>query len=104
VTLYRVVVTPEAESGITKALLYIHERSPRNAGKWLRDLYAEIDTLERAPKRCAIARENQYFDETLRQLIFKSHRIIFRIEETTRTVHILFPGHGRQRAVREAPF
>jgi plasmid stabilization system protein ParE len=98
---YRVIVTPEADCGITEAFLYSHGRSPLNAAKWLRGLYGRIDTLESAPKRCAFARESQYFGEALRQLVFKSHRIIFQIEETSKLVYVLYVRHVRQRAVGE---
>jgi hypothetical protein len=86
---YKVLVTPEAELGVISALRYIEEHSPFNAEKWLRGLYSRIDTLEQMPSRCARAREAQYFGEELRQLIFKSHRIVFRIEEKALIVRVL---------------
>ena len=39
---FRVIVTPEAESGIREAFAYIFERSPLHAERWIRQLYAEI--------------------------------------------------------------
>lgn len=42
------------------------------------------------PQRCPLARENDYFDDTLRQLLVKSHRIIFRIEEPAKIVRVLY--------------
>jgi plasmid stabilization system protein ParE len=93
---FRVFVTPEAELGIVSAFRYIEEHSPLNAEKWLRGLYARIDTLEQMPERCALAREAQFFGEDLRQLIFKSHRIVFRIEEEARIVRVLYILHGKQ--------
>jgi plasmid stabilization system protein ParE len=95
---YKVFVTPEAELGIISAFRYIEEHSPLNAEKWLRGLYSRIDTLEQMPTRCALAREAQYFSEDLRQLIFKSHRIVFRIEEQARVVRVLYVLHGKQLA------
>ena len=98
---YEVIVTPEAEAGITAAFRYIHNNSPRNASKWLRALYSKISTLESFPGRCSIARERDYFEEELRQLVFKSHRIVFQIEEKSRIVRVLYFVHGRQRTVGE---
>ncbi len=98
---YQVIVTPEAEAGILAAFRYIHDDSPRNAGKWLRALDSKISTLERFPGRCPIAREQEYFEEELRQLVFKSHRIVFQIEEKPRIVRVLYFVHGRQRAIGE---
>ena len=67
---YVVIVTPEAETGIVTAFQYILERSPSNAEKWLRALYKKIDSLEQMPERCPLARENEYFEDTLRHLVF----------------------------------
>jgi plasmid stabilization system protein ParE len=98
---YEVIVTPEAEAGIVNAFEYINERSPENASRWLRGLYGKIDTLEQMPARCALARENEYFEDVLRQLLFKSHRIVFRVEEADRIVRVLYVRHGKQRAIGE---
>jgi plasmid stabilization system protein ParE len=99
---YEVIVTPEAEAGIVSAFQYINERSPGNAAKWLRGLYREIDTLETMPERCSLARENEYFEDTLRQLLFQSHRIIFRVEQAERIVRVLYMRDGKQRSVGES--
>jgi plasmid stabilization system protein ParE len=98
---YQVIVTPEAEEGIVSAFEYINERSPENAAKWLRGLYLEINTLETVPERCSLARENEYFEGTLRQLLFKSHRIIFRVEQAEKIVRVLYVRHGKQRTAGE---
>lgn len=98
---YEVSVAPEAEAGIISAFQYIDEGSPENAAKWLRALYRAIATLETSPKRCALARESEYFADTFRQLVFKSHRIIFRIDESEKLVRVLYVRHGSQRTVGE---
>ena len=94
---YRVLITPEAEQGVLDAFRYIDERAPISAERWLRKLYRRIDTLERMPRRCALAPESDYFGEELRQLIFESHRIVFRIEDAAGIVRVLFVVHGKQR-------
>ena len=98
---YSVVVTPEAESGIREAFTYIWERSPIQAERWLRRLYAKIDTLEQFPERCAFARERDYLEEELRQLIFMSHRVVFKVDKPVSTVYILHVRHAKQRAIGE---
>ena len=98
---YQVIVTPEAQAGIREAFAYIHDRSPLNAARWLQALYGEIDTLERFPERCAFAREREYLDEDLRQLIFKSHRIVFTVEKKKKRVYVLYVRHAGRRAVGE---
>ena len=98
---YRVIVTPEAETAINQAFEYILKASPLNAARWLRNLYAKIDTLERFPERCARALEESYFDADLRQLVFQSHRIIFRVDKTAHTVWVLCARHSARLALGE---
>ncbi len=43
---YEVIISPHAEDSIISAFRYIHERSPVNAARWLKDLYSCIDSLE----------------------------------------------------------
>lgn len=99
---YAVIVTPEAEKNIEAAFSYIYDRSTRNAGKWIRGLYHEIDSLELFPHRCGIAPDSRFVGEELRHLIYKSHRVIFRIEERHRIVRVLHVRHAARRAWGEA--
>ena len=98
---YHVIVTPEAQAGIRHALEYIHENAPANAARWLQELYKQMDTLERFPGRGAFAREREYLDEDLRQLVFKSYRIVFQINEQENTVYVLYVRHAKRRTVGE---
>ena len=98
---YHVIVTPEAQAGILEAFGYIHERAPLNAARWLQALYAEINTLERFPERCAKARECEYLDEDLRQLVFKSHRVVFAVRKEEKRVYVLHVRHAKRRAIGE---
>ena len=70
--------------------------------KWLRSLYRQIDTLENLPERCAFAREREFLEGDLRQLIFKSHRIVFRIDKTKSLVSVVYFRHTRQLAIGES--
>jgi len=98
---YEVIVTPEAQEGIRSSFRYIRERAPLNASRWLQGLYDRIDTLERFPERCGFAREREYVEEDLRQPIFKSHRVIFRIDTARKTVYVLHVRHAKRRAAGE---
>jgi plasmid stabilization system protein ParE len=102
VTTFKVVVTPEAQTGIRLAFRFIHERSPGNAARWLQGLYVAIDSLERFPDRCAYAREREYVEEDLRQFVYESHRVVFRVDHPRKTVFVLFFRHAGQRAVGES--
>jgi plasmid stabilization system protein ParE len=98
---YEVIVTPEAQSGIREIFEYIHERAPLNASRWLQGLYDQIHTLERFPERCTFAREREYLEEDLRQLVYKSCRIVLRVDKPRKTVWILNVRHAKRRAVGE---
>lgn len=98
---YEVIVTPEAQAGIRESFNYIHERAPLNGARWLQGLYRQIDTLERNPERCSFARERAYLEEDLRQLVFKSHRIVFKVDRARSTVYVLYVRHARRRAIGE---
>jgi plasmid stabilization system protein ParE len=98
---YLVIVTPEAEANIAAAYEYIAARSPMNAATWLRDLYQQIDGLEEFPRRFGEAREQPHVSMEIRQAIFKSHRIIFTIDDASRTVYVLYIRHGKMRAIGE---
>ena len=98
---YVVIVTPEAEANITAAYEYIAARPPMNAAGWLRDLYQQIDGLEEFPRRFAEAREQEYVSDEIRQAIFKSHRIIFTIDDASGTVYVLYVRHGKMRTIGE---
>ena len=65
---------PEAESGIREAFSYIQERSPLNAERWLLGL---------------------------RQLIYKSHRIVFRVNRQQQRVAVLYVRHAARRTIGE---
>ncbi len=98
---YRVIVTPEAEASIRESFLYILARSSLNAERWICRLYAEIDTLETFPERCAFAREREYLDDDLRQLLFKSHRVVFSVDKASSTVYVHEVRHAKRRALGE---
>jgi plasmid stabilization system protein ParE len=61
----------------------------------------EIDSLERFPERCPYAREREYLEVDLRQLVYKSHRVVFHVDKPKRTVYVLYVRHGKRSAVGE---
>jgi plasmid stabilization system protein ParE len=97
---YQVIITPAAEADVIESMQYIHARSPLNAARWLRMLYKAIGELGefhgygRAP-------ESDWLDFELRQKVFKSHRIVYSVDEKKRIVHVHFVRHGARRGVGE---
>lgn len=98
---YRVVFDPDARDEALAAAEYIALEAPLNAIRWYRGLEKAIKSVEYMPNRCAIARETEFLGVELRNYIYKSHRIIFRVFEKTRTVRILHVRHASRRAIGE---
>jgi plasmid stabilization system protein ParE len=96
---YSVIVTPEAVDNIAAAYDYIAQDSPSNAADFIRGVFEQIDGLEQFPRRFGRAREQAHFPEEIRQLIFKSYRIIFTIDDTAGTVHVVHVRHGKMRSI-----
>jgi plasmid stabilization system protein ParE len=99
---FRVVIQPGAEAEVAQAFAYIHARSPANAEKWLRGLYAVIATLESMPGRCGLARESRAFELEIRQLLYGKRQHKYRILFTVRgdTVNVLHVRHAARDALR----
>jgi plasmid stabilization system protein ParE len=99
--IYTVEMTPTAETELLHAFLYIHERAPGNARKWLTEIDVAIASLNKFPARCPLAPEAEHLGEALRHYIFKSHRVIFFIDEPRKIVQVLYVRHAKMRALGE---
>lgn len=96
---YRVVIEEQAAADITEYGLWIAEQgSPQNAARWVDSIEKEILTLAAMPQRCPLAPEAAAFDLAVRQLQFKSHRILFVVRRTA--VHVLHVRHGARLPMR----
>lgn len=91
---YAVVFDPHAQEEALEAAAYIALHSPTNAAKWYAGLVKAIKSLDILPTRCAVAPEAHFLGEELHHYIYKSHRLIFRVEEKTKTVRVLHVRHG----------
>ena len=86
---YRVELSPGVDDEIRAAASYIASDSLPAAEKWLDGIYNTIQSLRSLPERCGVIREHEEFEEELRELRYKSHRIIFVVEERiVRVVHV----------------
>ncbi|HLL48217.1 MAG TPA: type II toxin-antitoxin system RelE/ParE family toxin [Longimicrobiaceae bacterium] len=95
---FSVLIQPPAEDDAEAAYLYIQERAPQAAEAWLDGLLAAIETLSTMPERCALAPENDAFAEEIRQLLYRSHRVLFTVRGAE--VHILHIRHVAQDRLR----
>jgi plasmid stabilization system protein ParE len=100
---YKVIFRPEARDEALDAADYIAEHgSPDIALHWYEGLEAAIRSLESMPARCGYAREHEAFPGVeLRQLVYKSHRMIFTIRENE--VHVLHVRHVAQANLEAMP-
>lgn len=100
---YRVIIAPNAQQEIREAFAFISRGAPLNATRWIRGIYERIAGLEVMPERCELAREAGFIEGVVvRQIIFKSHRIIFFVDEPSTSVHVVSVRHVARRAMGES--
>jgi len=100
---YRIEISSVAELEADNALLRTSQfTSPERARQWYEGLIRAIESLSEMPKRCTLARENEYFSKEIRQLLYgrgrNSYRILFTLVEGNEepTVRILHIRHSSQ--------
>ena len=91
-------ITPRAEAEIRAMHLYLYERSPVVADRWVRDVYRTIADLGTFAGYAA-ARESATLGLPLRQRVFQSYRIVFSVDDARATVTVHFVLHAAQRTV-----
>jgi plasmid stabilization system protein ParE len=100
-TRYQVILTPTARQHALEITEWIADRSPANAARWYVGLESAVNSLDFMPSRRARALESDYLGEELRQYVYGSYRIIFRIEEEAAIVRVLYVRHAPRRAIGE---
>ena len=105
---YRVEISSVAESEMDSAFLRLSQViSPEKARQWHQGLLKTIESLSEMPKRCPLARENKYFSQEIRQLLYgggrNTYRILFTVVEEIEvsTVRILNFRYGTQQVLGE---
>ncbi|MBW4690864.1 MAG: type II toxin-antitoxin system RelE/ParE family toxin [Lyngbya sp. HA4199-MV5] len=107
---YHLEISSVAEAEADRAFLQLSNlTSPVKASQWYTGLLQAIESLSQMPKRCSLARENEYFSQGIRQLVYgkgrNSYRILFTILEgqATSTVRILHIRQAIQQTLGENP-
>jgi plasmid stabilization system protein ParE len=100
---FRIDIT---EPALTDAEDYVRfvravRKEPAAAERWFRGLVRAIYSLEKSPQRCPVIPEHEEFPFEIRQLIYFSHRIIFRVDLETKRVVIYRVYYGSRRSLVE---
>jgi plasmid stabilization system protein ParE len=95
---YAVELTLRAERDLNELLKYIEALNSSSARRWFNGLEKAIYGLDRLPRRCSLARESRKEGRPIRQLLYGKkpgvYRVLFEIQEWTRTVRVLAIRHG----------
>ena len=91
---YRIDIAPEAAEALEEIYLYIAQDSPDNAARWYFAIHDKIQTLKESPNRCPAAFESRFYGYEIRNLIFGSYRVLFRVQEQGQIIQILHVKHG----------
>jgi plasmid stabilization system protein ParE len=93
---HRVRIQPAATADAQAHAAFIQEREqgPEAALKWLSGLFDVIESLSEMPNRFKVIDEQDAFDIQLRQLLYFSHRVIYHVDEESRSVHVLRVYHS----------
>ena len=97
-TVYKVEPTARALANADEAFLWIYEEAPESALRWYDGLLKTLRTLERSPRRWGLARENPFFEEEIRQLIYGRYRVLFTVKG--KTVYVLRVRHGARETLK----
>ena len=96
---YAVRLADLAQAEAENYLAFIHSQSndPIAAEEWWTGLLVVLRSLQTMPARCPGLKSAAPDGSIRRQLIYHSHRIIFRVDETAKTVFVLRIYHGSRR-------
>ena len=101
---YTISFAPTAAEDLAEILKWLEAEAPQEVRAWYASIKAHIKTLERLPKRCPLAPENQLWgNEPIRQLLFQGYPSKYRILFTIKgqQVQILNIRHGARRWMHE---
>jgi plasmid stabilization system protein ParE len=76
---HTVVLHRLARQDLQEAYEWAAERAPAPAARWLSRFETALQSLERHPARCPLARENRKVDIELREYLFGKRPFVFRV-------------------------
>lgn len=104
--IFRIEFTDVADMEVQDAFLWLLGRSLVQAGRWQEGLEKAVNSLAEFPTRCPLAPEHAIFDVEVRQMLYRSYRILFTLVDTDQdgsadTVRILHVRHAARRWLGE---
>src|SRR4030067_487730 len=97
---YEVELSRRALQDSVEAVSYISQDSESAAARWFEQLEAALRSLIDMPRRCPRVPEAAQLKLEYRQLLHYSHRIIFRIDDTSNRVLVARINHAARRPLR----
>lgn len=100
---FEIEYTAHAQSELESVYLWIRERTPISAARWLEDSIAKVESLANDPFRHRLAPESCRFPVKIRQLLFRKQHSQFRIIFTVsgKRVVVLSVRHHPRKSLEE---
>jgi toxin ParE1/3/4 len=96
---FQILWSDSALERITEFLDFIAEDNPAAARRAVADLFRRVETLVEQPHLGRLLSEG--IDPDLRRLVVGKYMVVYRIQETRRTITIVAVRHSRQRPLTE---
>ncbi len=93
--IWRVLIEDSAFRDVESVRDWIAHDSPDAANRWVDGLILAVDSLERFPRGHPRALEQDVFEGEIRQMLYHSHRVIYKVDEPV--VRILHVRHSAMR-------
>lgn len=100
---YQVLLAAAAQADAERIYDWVIERAPVHGAEWFDALMQSLHSLRKLPLRCPLAKEVEQAQRAIRCLHFGKrrhvYRILYEVDETSRTVWVLHIRHGAMQHV-----
>ena len=91
---FEVQLSETAKADMKQTTDFIKKRAPASANAWFDGLIDALKSLDEMPARFAVAEESERLGKALRSMPYRTHRVIYQIDEAAQTVSILRVYHS----------
>ncbi|MCP5023358.1 MAG: type II toxin-antitoxin system RelE/ParE family toxin [bacterium] len=95
---YRIIVGQRARNDAEGIVSFIAGHSHAAACNWYEELMVHMVGLSRMPRRHAVAFDPELNDLGIRQMVFGNYRVLFAVDDHSKTVQVLHIRHGARRS------